>query len=93
MVGHDNLKRVKPTLTDGDSQEFNALDEAIFRYIDKAMRGRCGQHLIEKSYDKEGPSERQFNNKVMGKAIVLEIKRWVRMKKTSSVDGVVLPTS
>ena len=78
MLGKDNLKRVVLTLTDGDAQEFNAVDEAIFRYINKTLRGRCMQHILEKSYEKDGPLDSDFNEKAKGKAIALEVKRWVR---------------
>ncbi len=87
MLGVNNLQKVVLTLTDGDSQEFNALDEAIFRYFPNALRGRCGHHLIEKSYEKHGPSKKQLADETVGSAIVGEIKRWVRSWANGSSCG------
>lgn len=78
LLGKEDLKRVQLVLTDGDSQEFNALDESIFTFISNAKRGRCGYHLVEKSYQKYGPSVKQFRNETVGKAIEAVIKDWVR---------------
>ena len=30
LLGEENLRRVKMIISDGDSQEFNAIDEGIF---------------------------------------------------------------
>ena len=53
MLGEAAFQRVKLTLTDGDSQEFNALDEAIFRKLKCAIRMRC-KHQIEKGRYTQG---------------------------------------
>ncbi|CAJ1964434.1 unnamed protein product [Cylindrotheca closterium] len=78
MLGVGNLKRVHLILTDGDASEYNAVDQSIFRYVKNAIRGRCGHHLIEKTFLKHGPKDNEVKNQSNGQAILLEIRRWVR---------------
>ncbi|CAJ1934655.1 unnamed protein product [Cylindrotheca closterium] len=54
MLGVAHLKRVNLILTDGDANEFNALDQGIFHYFKNAICGRCGHHLIEKTIKSHG---------------------------------------
>jgi len=55
MLGKKHLQRVQLVLTDGDSAEYNALDESILKEnLGNAIRGRCGHHLIKKSLQKHG---------------------------------------
>ncbi|CAJ1944890.1 unnamed protein product [Cylindrotheca closterium] len=83
MLGVAHLKRVNLILTDGDANEYNALDQGIFHYFKNAIRGRCGHHLIEKTIKSHGPSDGELENQCNGRAIILEVKQWVR----SWVDG------
>ncbi|CAJ1948109.1 unnamed protein product [Cylindrotheca closterium] len=83
MLGVENLKRVHLMLTDGDASEYNAVDQTIFRYVKNAICGRCGHHLIEKTFLKHGPKDSKVKNPSNGQAILLELRRWVR----SWIDG------
>ena len=65
-------------ITDGDSQEFTSLDESIYVFFKSAIRDRCGQHLVAKTYEIIGPKEGLLVHHEFGKALCLEIKRWVR---------------
>ncbi len=69
MLGEANLHKVVLVLTDGDSQEFCALEKAIFKFMPKAVRGRCGYHLIEKSFEKYGPSFKELHNEPMAEPL------------------------
>ena len=76
-VGQKHLKRVQLVLTDGDSSEYNALDESILKEnLGNALRGRCGHHLIKKSLQKHGPVYAKLG--ANEKAMMDEIERWVR---------------
>jgi hypothetical protein len=39
LLGAANLGNIVPILSDGDSQEFNAIDEGIFKYFKNAKQG------------------------------------------------------
>ncbi|CAJ1934925.1 unnamed protein product, partial [Cylindrotheca closterium] len=83
MLGVRNLKRVHLILTDGDASEYNAVDQSIFCYVKNAIWGRCGHHLIEKTFLKHGPKDNEVKNLSNGQAILLKVRRWVR----SWIDG------
>jgi hypothetical protein len=55
LVGEEQLKRVRLLITDGDSQEFNAVDEAIFHHLPNARRIRCAYHLVQKTWENKVP--------------------------------------
>ena len=77
MLGKKYLQRVQLVLTDGDSSEYNALEESIVKkYLRNAIRGRCGHHLIKKSLQKHGPVYAKLGPNE--KAMMDEIERWVR---------------
>ena len=78
MLGKKNLLRTNLIITDGDSQEFNAVDESFFLYFSNAIRNRCGYHIIEKSYKDRVSGYNIFLNDEKAKCIITEIKIWVR---------------
>jgi hypothetical protein len=52
----EQLKKVRLLFTDGDSQEFNAVDEAIFlHHFPNARRIRCAYHLVQKTWENKVP--------------------------------------
>ena len=50
MFGNSILKHIKMVISDGDSQEYSQLDNAINRFFPSVYRGRCGWHIIEKGW-------------------------------------------
>lgn len=50
LVGKDTCQRVSLIITDGDSQEFTQLDDAISNIFTNAVRRRCGWHIV-KNFD------------------------------------------
>ena len=78
MLGKNNLLRTNLIITDGDSQEFNAVDESFFLYFRNAICDRCGYHIIEKSYKDHVSGNNIFINEEKAKCIISEIKIWVR---------------
>jgi hypothetical protein len=77
LLGGDNLGRIVLILSDGDSQEFNAIDEGIFQYFKKAIRGRCAFHIVQKTWEVLFPSNSCFHDEAKANAMTLAIKRWV----------------
>ena len=63
-------------ITDGDTQKFTSLDESIYVFFRSAIRDRCGQHLVAKTYKIVGPKESLLIQHDLGKALCLEIKCW-----------------
>ena len=50
LLGRDGLQFVKAVMTDGDSQEINAMQEAIQRNMPHVFRMRCAWHIIFKGW-------------------------------------------
>ena len=46
------LSKIRIVITDGDSQEFSQVDNAIESVIPNAKRVRCGWHIVHKSFEK-----------------------------------------
>lgn len=78
MLGKNNLLRTNFIITDGDSQEINAVNESFFLYFSNTIHDRCGYHRIEKSYKDHVSGNYIFINEEKAKCIILEIKIWVR---------------
>jgi hypothetical protein len=77
LLGEVNLGRIVLLLSDGDSQEFNAIDEGIFQYFKKARRGRCAYHIVQKTWELMFPSDACFLDPEKANAMTIAIKRWV----------------
>ena len=77
LLGKDILSKVKIIITDGDSQEFNAVDEAIFKYFKNALRLRCGIHIVMKTMEKSIPSSNFMPGKDSAEAQLQMIRNWV----------------
>ena len=58
-------ERVRLIITDGDQTEFGQVDEAInSRIFPNALRARCGWHIIDRGWNKNGPSVKVFSPNV-----------------------------
>jgi hypothetical protein len=64
-------------ITDGDSQEFNAVDESIFAFFTRAIWILCAFHLVEKTYEKDGPFHQDYLDSSRAYSLVTAIKCWV----------------
>jgi hypothetical protein len=60
LLGECNLQKINLIMSDGDSQEFNAIDEGIFKYFKNAHQGRCAYHIVQKTWGKEFPKNSCF---------------------------------
>ena len=77
LLGADNLRRVKLIISDGDSQEFNAIDEGIFHVFQGAKRGRCAYHVVQKTWETDFPATGTFLLPDQADPLTTAIKRWV----------------
>jgi hypothetical protein len=77
LLGEENLGRVKLIVSDGDSQEFNAIDEGIFHVFKGARRGRCAYHVVQKTWETDFPSQTSFLLPDQADPLTTAIKRWV----------------
>jgi hypothetical protein len=77
LLGQSHLHQVRVMITDGDSQEFNAVDESIFVFFTRVIRIRCDFHLVEKTYEKDGPFHRGYLDSSRAYSLVTAIKCWV----------------
>jgi hypothetical protein len=79
LVGKDTLKETELVISDGDSQECQQLDAAIATYLQNAMRGRCGWHVVVKGMARHCPSknslDRQFQTRY--EHLLTSIQRWM----------------
>ena len=75
MIGRDHLQRVRLVVTDGDAQEFDAVEEACCSVLPLVRRSRCMYHIVQKTF------ERSINNHYCLDAsshiVLKEIKRWI----------------
>ena len=75
ILGSDNLKRIRLAITDGDAQEFEAVEESCLQYLTNAVRGRCMYHIVQKTF------ERAISNHVCrngtGNVVLKQIKSWI----------------
>jgi hypothetical protein len=55
LLGAVNLGRIVLILSDGDSQEFNTIDEGVYKFFKNARRGRCAYHIVQKPWDSKFP--------------------------------------
>ena len=78
MFGHSVLSRIQTIISDGDSQEFGQIDNAIRKYLPHLFRTRCGWHIIEKGWQRKMidskcfPKKSEFYDKVAH-----QIKSWM----------------
>jgi len=52
IFGREACQRIRLIITDGDSQEYTQLDDAIAAVFVKARRRRCGWHIVAKGWDR-----------------------------------------
>ena len=60
LFGNTILSRIKVIITDGDSQEFNQLDNTIGEFMPHVYRVRCGWHIIQKGWEVHMMSESAY---------------------------------
>jgi hypothetical protein len=77
LLGESNLSKINLILSDGDSQEFNAIDKGIFKYFKNAKRGRCAYHIVQKTWEKAFPSNQCFAIPDKADPFTVAIKRWI----------------
>lgn len=63
LVGAATLRRIIMFITDGDSQETSQLDLAIAELIPQAKRARCGWHIVDRGWIKNGPRPERSEGK------------------------------
>ena len=51
LFGNTILNRIQVIVTDGDSQEYGQLDNAISEFMPHITRVRCGWHIIQKGWE------------------------------------------
>ena len=75
LLGTEAMLRVRLLITDGDSQEFDAAQEACLHFFKNAARCRCMFHLVQKSVQRHiAPSG--FNTPLT-KQHLQKVKSWV----------------
>jgi hypothetical protein len=52
LLGKEVMKKTRIIVTDGDSQEFAQLDDAIKKFFPEANRIRCSWHIIDRGWHK-----------------------------------------
>jgi hypothetical protein len=57
LLGSEPLQKVKVIITDGDSQETSQLDLAIALFFPQVLRVRCGWHIIDRGWKRNGPKK------------------------------------
>ena len=62
LISKKLLEKVCIIISDGDSQFFTQIDNAIRPYFKNAKRIRCGWHLIHKGWERHVDNALQFNN-------------------------------
>lgn len=77
LLGKEVLSKVNVIITDGDSQEFTSIDQAIFKYFKSAIRLRCGVHVVMKTFEKSVMSSNFMPHKEKAEAQLQMIKNWV----------------
>jgi hypothetical protein len=55
LIGKENLARVIYLMSDGNSQEFNMIDEGIYQYLLNAKRGQYAYHIVQKTWEAKLP--------------------------------------
>ena len=60
LFGITILNRIQVIITDGDSQEYGQLDNAISEFMPHITRVRCGWHIIQKGWEKNMMSESAY---------------------------------
>jgi hypothetical protein len=69
-------------MSDGDSQEFNAIDEGIYLYFVNTKRGQCAYHIVQKTWEAKLPKnndcfEKPAEAEPLTKAIKQCIYSWM----------------
>lgn len=78
LLGECNLQKINLIMSDGVSQEFNAIDEGIFKYFKNARRGRCAYYIVQKtSWEKEFPNNSCFVKPELLDLLTSALKRWI----------------
>jgi hypothetical protein len=57
LLGCSGLGRIKVVITDGDAQETSQLDLAIQAFFPRALRIRCGWHIVDRGWHRHGPKK------------------------------------
>ena len=62
LIKKKMLEKVCIIISDGDSQFFSQIDNAISPYFKNVKRVRCGWHLIHKGWERHVDTASQFDN-------------------------------
>jgi hypothetical protein len=77
LLGAVNLGKIVLILSDGDSQEFNAIDEGIYKFFKNARRGRCAYHIVQKTWEAKFPKNDSFANPEKADPLTIAVRRWM----------------
>jgi hypothetical protein len=77
LLGAVNLGRIVLILSDGDSQEFNAINEGIYKFFKNAQRGQCAYHIVQKTWEAKLPNNDSFANPNKADPLTIAVRRWI----------------
>ena len=86
MFSKNIYQKIRVIISDGDSQEFHQIDTAIIAFSPSIHRIRCGWHVLDRGWERHGPSSRDYENKVAYREISSIVKNWMYSWCSSSAE-------
>ena len=79
MFGSTVINQIKVVISDGDSQEYEQIDNAIDEYMPLVFRQRCGWHIVEKGWQNRVLGVLSFSEDHRGfyYKVVKQLKGWM----------------
>jgi len=78
LLGKKAIDRINLLLSDGDAQEYTALDDSTKSHVmTNAYRGRCCRHLVHKTWEKDVGDSSKMNDPINAAKYCALIRHWV----------------
>ena len=77
MFSKNTISKIKVIISDGDAQEYDQIDHAINLLCPHVERIRCGWHVIDRGWDRHGPTSNHYYDKLSFQTITSNVRDWM----------------
>jgi len=86
MFSKNTISKIKAIIYYGDAQYCHQIDHAINLLCPHVKRIQCGWHVIDRGWDRHGPTSNNYDDKLSFQTITSNVRDWMFSWCSSSVE-------